>query len=476
MKKLLVLLAAFVLTFALTACGGEELPEIPAEVSMDEIDDYLNREDAQYIDLRNWDDKMKSGYISGFEFIPFFDYLEYENILVRTDGNWDFASEDIVSQAGLQGLFDSDKTIFLMCGSGTRAGYVKAALEDLGYENVINVGGISDYDGANMVVGDGSYVINPDVKGDYTPGTYYGFDPVGDYMAIVVVNEKGGIANVIFDAIDRGTTKQNLGYDYGMGNTDEGGDTMEWFEHANMLADYVMANQGWEGIDLTETAFDSSWTALTVPHHVIEFDADNNPDSVAGVTVGAEGFVFAWNDAIAQASDSDLGVVETTITAEEWAAAHAAPYEYEDGVYYGHEEGYTAWITIENSMIVDLFLDAAHFTHGTDTFISMKRDYEGPSDYPMNYVMIDGDWVLGYTDDNDTPDDDTDDFPVADDTLLDWWAQADALEAAIVDTQTWDWTVDATEGTIDGVAGVTIGVDNWEAAVNEALTEATPTE
>ncbi|MEC9485581.1 MAG: rhodanese-like domain-containing protein [Candidatus Izemoplasma sp.] len=467
MKKLFALLAALVLTFALTACGGEEeLPEIPDTVTMAEIDDYLNREDAQYIDLRNWDDKMKSGYISGFEFIPFFDYLEYENILVRTDGNWDFAAEDIVSQAGLQGLFDSEKTIFLMCGSGTRAGYVKAALDSLGYENVINVGGISDYDGANMVVGDGSYVLNPDVKGDYEPGTYYGFDPVGDYMAIVVINDKGGIANVIFDALSHGTTKQNLGYGYGMGDTDEGGDTMEWFEHANMLASYVMENQGWEGIDLTETPFDASWTALTVPHHVIEFDADNNPDSVAGVTVGAEGFVFAWNDAIAQASDSDLGVVETTITAEEWAAAHEAPYDYEDGVYYGHEAGYTALITIEDGMIVDVFLDAAHFEYGTTDFISMKRDYDVPADYPMNYTL----------NDNGTPNDASDDFYELDAGKLDWWGQADALEAAILDAQTWEWTVDATEGTIDAVAGVTIGVDGWKVAVEEALTEATPTE
>ncbi|XMB86642.1 rhodanese-like domain-containing protein [Mycoplasmatota bacterium WC44] len=40
-----------------------------------------------------------------------------------------------------------------MCGSGTRAGFVKSALEQLGYTNVHNIGGISSYNGDYKVLG-----------------------------------------------------------------------------------------------------------------------------------------------------------------------------------------------------------------------------------------------------------------------------------------------------------------------------------
>ena len=46
-----------------------------------------------------------------------------------------------------------------MCGSGTRAGYVKAALEEVGYTAVYNAGGIRDYAGKNMVLGDEDFVL-----------------------------------------------------------------------------------------------------------------------------------------------------------------------------------------------------------------------------------------------------------------------------------------------------------------------------
>jgi len=449
-----------------------QLP-LPDVVDMTNIDMYLGRSDVQYVDLRNFDDKMKSGYIAGFEFIPFFDYLEYENILVRHTG-WDFAAVDILDFEALEGLFSMDKTIFLMCGSGTRAGYVKAALEERGYTNVYNVGGIGTYTGDNKVFGDGSYVLEPAPRGLYLPGVHVGVDEVSGYMVTVTVNDLGAIVDVVFDSMYHGTTKQALGPDYGMRTNTDG---WTWAEMANVLADFVVENQGFGDMMFTETAYDPTWNDMTVPHHIIETDVANSPDDVAGVTAGMEGFVFAWNLAISQASDSDLGVVATVVSYDQWVAAHAPAYAYEDGVYYGYESGYSALITIENGFIVDVYLDAIHCrdlddpADGIEETCNTKRSYT-VEEYTMNYV----------TNDNGTPLDETDDFLELPADTLDWWMMADALGDAVVDYQTWsaDWVMtdmahfDADLG-IDEIAGVTISVDKWQAAVEEALTEATPT-
>lgn len=169
MKKLLSLLAAFSLVLTLAACKPEEkivyvdVPgetvevektpiEIPAEVTMANIDQFIERENVQLIDLRNYSDKMGSGYINGFETISFFEYLE-KNAIIRNNG-WTWQEDNIVDEAVLENFFDRDAdAIFLMCASGTRAGFVKAALEQLGYSNVQNIGGINSYNGDNRVLG-----------------------------------------------------------------------------------------------------------------------------------------------------------------------------------------------------------------------------------------------------------------------------------------------------------------------------------
>jgi rhodanese-related sulfurtransferase len=477
MKKFLILFAAFMLTLTLAGCNGDsnELPEIPEEVTMDTVDDFLGRPDVQYVDLRNFDDKMKSGYIAGFEFIPFFDYLELEDILVRTDGDWTFAAEDILSQAGLRGLFDEDKTIFLMCGSGTRAGFVLAALEELGYENVINVGGISSYEGDNMVDGDGTYRLNADVAGPYTPGTYYGVDPMTGYQVVVVINAHGGIEDVVFDAAYHGTTKNALDTAYTLGSG------VTWKAEAEMLADYIVANQGWKDIELTEEAYDANWNALTVPHHIIDIDVEASPDGVAGVTIGAEGFVFAWNLAIAQASSTDEGVVATAVTYEQWVAAHAPAFDYVDGVYFGMDEahGYYVKVTIEDGVIIDVFFDALYDVYlgcdvdGTFDDTVAKADCGDVATETKVYEettkqVLQGDYTLA--------------------SGVTWAAEADELAAAIIDAQEWvaGWVIiPGTDGghdkfdmddtdTADAVGGVTIGIEGFKAAWEEAIAQAMP--
>ena len=134
------------------------LKALPAEVTMENIDQYLYRDGAKYVDLRNVADKYTGGYIDSFELVSFFEYLE-GNALVRNNG-WEFSEEDIVDAAILENIFGAkDREIFLMCGSGTRAGYTKDALEALGYETVYNAGGIKDYSGDHKIFGDESFTL-----------------------------------------------------------------------------------------------------------------------------------------------------------------------------------------------------------------------------------------------------------------------------------------------------------------------------
>ncbi len=131
---------------------------LPAAVDMSNIDTYLGRTGAKYVDLRNVSDKYKAGYIDGFEIVSFFEYLD-GNALKRNTG-WKFSDADVVSKSVLQNVFGSKKReIFLMCASGTRAGYVKEALESLGYEKVYNVGGFKDYKGKRKVLGDETFTL-----------------------------------------------------------------------------------------------------------------------------------------------------------------------------------------------------------------------------------------------------------------------------------------------------------------------------
>lgn len=164
MKRFLAVFALVFLAIGFTSCsntseeGPVEAPEADS-IDMTNIDEYLYQEEFQYVDLRNFDDQMADGWIRGFEMIPFFDYLEYSDILVRVDG-WDYTEAAVKDENAIKALFDEDKYIILMCASGTRAGFVKDALLDLGYEHVYNAGGLGQYDGDNKVFGDGEYQIN----------------------------------------------------------------------------------------------------------------------------------------------------------------------------------------------------------------------------------------------------------------------------------------------------------------------------
>ncbi|MBU1020219.1 MAG: hypothetical protein KJ847_03320 [Firmicutes bacterium] len=281
-------------------------------------------------------------------------------------------------------------------------------------------------------------------------------------MVTIVIGQGGGITEVLFDALYGTSTKNVLGDAYTLGSG------VSWASEAKLLADYIVANQGWDGITLTETDFTGK-TMINVPSHFLRINQDESNDGVAGVTIGAEGFVLAWNAAIGQASETGLGLVVTNQTAADWAAAHAPIVAYTNGTFYGYDNGYSALITISGNKIVSVYLDAIHCkdlsdpADGIKETCNSKRSYE-VADYAMNYDK----------NDNGTPEDPSDDIYTLKDGKLDWWGQANALGAAIVKAQEWAWILVDGDFDVDGVAGVTVGADNWRLAVEEALAQATP--
>ncbi|MDC7240434.1 MAG: hypothetical protein PQJ50_08760, partial [Spirochaetales bacterium] len=156
-KRLLSVLTALLLLTLAVSCSSDKGPVIKGdeEITMATVDQYLDGE-IRFVDLRNFADFYNGGYIAGFEAVPFFDYLE-GRALVRNNG-WEFSEADIASKAILENVFgDKESAIVLMCASGTRAGYVKDALDSLGYTKVFNAGGLKDYQGSHRVLGDGEY-------------------------------------------------------------------------------------------------------------------------------------------------------------------------------------------------------------------------------------------------------------------------------------------------------------------------------
>ena len=145
------------------------------------IDNYLNRTDTVYRDVRmledtaSWENKggerNLSGYIKGFEVIPspFLanytdDYIEQkkkENVsglyqgktLFKLDNEGNYTPNYKESMDILETIFPKNKNIFIICGAGGYAGQVKHMLVKLGWneELVRDIGGYWYYEGKNDV-------------------------------------------------------------------------------------------------------------------------------------------------------------------------------------------------------------------------------------------------------------------------------------------------------------------------------------
>ncbi len=132
-----------VMALLLTACTGGE------PVTMDTIDNHLNRDDVQYVELREAFEIAELGMIEGFDMIPF--YTEFVNpghLTFPPDGQ--FHVSHIHDEAAIRAYFDADKTIYLVCRRGNRTRFMHDVLVHLGYD-VVDVGGIEDYHGDNLI-------------------------------------------------------------------------------------------------------------------------------------------------------------------------------------------------------------------------------------------------------------------------------------------------------------------------------------
>jgi rhodanese-related sulfurtransferase len=82
-----------------------------------------------FIDVRDSDDIAKSGTIEGAHRVP--------------RGFIEFAADP--SSQFHKPIFDKDATFYLICGLGGQAALAGKTLKDMGYPNVINVGGFGDW-------------------------------------------------------------------------------------------------------------------------------------------------------------------------------------------------------------------------------------------------------------------------------------------------------------------------------------------
>ena len=138
------------------------------------IDQYLNREDSVYRDMRmleypgNYEniggDRFLSGYVEGFEVIPL-PYIipvtglpsevgdTYTGITLFHDNNGTYVANYEESMNIIEEIFPKDKLIFLMCGGGGYSGMTKNFLVSLGWDadKIYNIGGYWYYKGEHSI-------------------------------------------------------------------------------------------------------------------------------------------------------------------------------------------------------------------------------------------------------------------------------------------------------------------------------------
>lgn len=147
---------------------------IDKNVNESTIDEYLNRDDAVYRDLRmlkdpgNYEaiggDSYLSGFVDGFEVVPLPYIVNVTGLpdavgstysgktLFKYDGK-NYEPNYKESMQILEDLFPKDKVIFLMCGGGGYSGMLKNMLVALGWDEskIYDVGGYWFYEGDHKV-------------------------------------------------------------------------------------------------------------------------------------------------------------------------------------------------------------------------------------------------------------------------------------------------------------------------------------
>ena len=209
-KKYFAMLTILVVIL-LSSCEDKKetiKPILPDDlITMDELDQYMFREDVQYVDLRNYDASFKSGFIYSFEVIPFFDYLDFRTF--DRGNTYLFNPSQIIHEEELYRLFDKEKAIFLYADGCIRAGYLKDVLDYLGYERVYVLGGIGDYKGEYLKLGDGVFSI-----GNTFYSLFYDEDSDLTYHISGIYELDRTITNLRIDIVDSfGISLRSTNYD-----------------------------------------------------------------------------------------------------------------------------------------------------------------------------------------------------------------------------------------------------------------------
>ncbi|NLC48435.1 MAG: hypothetical protein GX758_03650 [Tenericutes bacterium] len=185
MKK--TLLAITIVLLFLCGCSNKALPKpeatdglrgtfgIDKNINEETIDNYLNREDTVYRDMRMLEDpgdyeaiggdSYLSGFVKGFEAIPFPILVNVTGLpeevgdsytgktLFTLNDEGKYIANYKESMEYLEYYFPKDKNIFLMCGGGGYSFMMKNMLVALGWDKtkIYNVGGYWFYKGNNNV-------------------------------------------------------------------------------------------------------------------------------------------------------------------------------------------------------------------------------------------------------------------------------------------------------------------------------------
>ncbi len=162
------------------------------------IDNYLNRSDSVYFDMRMLidegdyesigGDSYLSGIIKGFEAIPLPFIVNVTGLPESVGNTYQGATLFTLTDDGeyianyeeslefLEYYFPKDKYIFLMCGGGGYAGMMKTMLIALGWDEnkIYNVGGYWYYEGVNNI--EIKKTINDETSYDFWKVTYHDID------------------------------------------------------------------------------------------------------------------------------------------------------------------------------------------------------------------------------------------------------------------------------------------------------------
>ncbi len=177
---------SFTLILLFSSCSTSVLPKpeiiggawgqfgIDKNINVTTIDNYLNRDDTVYHDMRMLvdpadfsvigGDSYLSGFIKGFSVIPYpllCDRLDlptevgdgYQGDTLFTYSDSSYSPKYKESMSILESLFPKDKNVFVMCGAGGYALATKTLLVSLGWkeDKIWNVGCYWSYVGSNNV-------------------------------------------------------------------------------------------------------------------------------------------------------------------------------------------------------------------------------------------------------------------------------------------------------------------------------------